>query len=291
MNIKKVLIIIVLGIIILLVARNAIVIQRWAGDFFKFHRVVQNKTILEQIREDVLTPPPLRSNSGTLSGSLTSYGVIEQTNLQRKENGNLVLLSENTKLNLSAQTKLKDMFAKQYFEHESPTGKGPADLARAVEYEYVTIGENLALGNFKDNADLLNAWMNSPGHRANILNSKYTEMGAAVGEGMFEGRQVWLAVQEFGRPVSACPIVDKNFKIQIQSLQTDAGVILAQIDTLKNSLQQQDPKNREDFNAYNIQVGEYNNLVKIYNNKIDLLKQITEQYNSQVKLYNACVGS
>jgi uncharacterized protein YkwD len=52
-------------------------------------------------------------------------------------------------------------------------------LAKKVNYEYVVVGENLAEGDFTSDADLVKGWMDSPGHRANILNTKYEEIGIA----------------------------------------------------------------------------------------------------------------
>ena len=63
----------------------------------------------------------------------------------------------------------------------------------------------------------MTAWMNSPGHRANILNPHFQEIGVAVGKGMYEGHETWIAVQSFGMPLSACPASDANLKIKIDA--------------------------------------------------------------------------
>ncbi|MCX6721540.1 MAG: CAP domain-containing protein [Candidatus Staskawiczbacteria bacterium] len=123
--------------------------------------------------------------------------IIYETNVQRVKNG-LPSLTKNEILNQMAEAKAKDMFAKQYFDHVSPDGYGLEDLARDYGYKYVEVGENLLEGNFNDEKQILNDWMNSPEHRHNILNEKFTEMGAAVIKGKYEGRTVWMAVQEFG---------------------------------------------------------------------------------------------
>ena len=70
------------------------------------------------------------------------------------------------------------------------------------------------MGNFKNDQDLVSAWLNSPGHRANILNTRFTEIGTAVLKGFYEGREVWMAVQEFGLPLSSCPNPDSKVKIE-----------------------------------------------------------------------------
>ena len=96
------------------------------------------------------TKPVLVSKDNTLtadSSSLTISGILAQTNKERaaKKLGTLKL---NTNLNSSAQKKLEDMFANQYFEHVSPAGVDVTDLVRKAGYEYIVVGENLALGNF-----------------------------------------------------------------------------------------------------------------------------------------------
>ncbi len=255
--------------------------------------VVQKQDLsqaLQSIKDEILAPPPLKSARQSASAYLTLHGVIEQTNLQRAANGGLPALKENSKLNQAAAAKLKDMFAQQYFEHESPQGKGPADLAKAAGYEYIAIGENLALGNFDNDKVLVQDWMDSPGHRANILNSRFTEIGVAVGRGEYEGRTVWLAVQEFGRPASICPPVSQSIKSEIDALQSEADRLLVQMDGLKADLAAaSEPKTQAEADAYNQKVAEYNNLIKIYNNKVDLLKSMTAEYNRQVNEYNACI--
>ena len=246
---------------------------------------------LKTIKQEVNTSGPLRGQTGQAASAwLTRAGTIDQTNLQRVQN-NLPALKENRLLDQAAQKKLQDMFAGQYFEHISPQGIGPAELAKAVNYEYVAIGENLALGNYKNDKDLVNAWMNSPGHRANILNTKYQEIGVAVGKGVFEGQETWLAVQEFGKPASACPSVDSALKDRIQSLRDEVAAMEQQVNAMKAELSNPgDIKDKQAADAYNQKVAEYNALVNSYNNKVDQLKALTAQYNDQVNAYNACLN-
>lgn len=250
----------------------------------------QASSTLDQIKKQIFTSGPLRAITGSPQSYLTRVGTISQTNLQRQQN-NLPALTESSKLDQAALNKVNDMFKNQYFEHISPSGKGPGDLADDVGYSYVAVGENLALGNFKDDAALVNAWMNSPGHRANILNTKYQEIGVAVLKGTFEGKTVWLAVQEFGKPQSSCPSVDQNLKAQLTVYKNDINTLKPQLDTLKSYLDTTSPKTQSETDEYNQKVAEYNALVKSYNNKVDWLKAMTAQYNVQVNVYNACVGN
>ena len=249
-------------------------------------------TKIQNLEEQVFTPPPLKSTAPKIENPLLdNAGVISWTNTNRKNNGNLAPLKENALLDKAAKIKLDDMFKQQYFEHQNPQGKGPADLANKAGYAYIAIGENLALGFFENNQDLLKAWMNSPGHRANILNTKYQEIGVAVGKGMYKGEETWMAVQEFGRPKSSCPSIELSLKQQINSLQADATQLQHQLITVKADLEAMNPQTQAEYDAYNAKVAEYNSLVKEYNNKVDTLKLITNSYNAQVAAYNACLSS
>ncbi|HYC34592.1 MAG TPA: CAP domain-containing protein, partial [Candidatus Paceibacterota bacterium] len=174
-----------------------------------FARLEKLNLSFDKVRSDIKTtvenlPDPLISKKAAVSGNLTVSVIVTETNNQRKANG-LSELGVNELLTRAAQMKLDDMFKNQYFEHESPDGKGPGEVAEAAGYRFLTVGENLALGSFADEKDLVQAWMDSPGHRANILGTQFTEIGIAAKKGMFKGEEVWIAVQEFGKPLSACP--------------------------------------------------------------------------------------
>lgn len=157
-----------------------------------------------QKAQEIITPEPLRMPYAPTGATLTTNGILLATNKQRATE-NIPPVSFNSTLSLAAQKKVDDMFTRQYFAHEAPDGTGPADLVNSVGYAYLRVGENLALGNFASDADLVQAWMDSPGHRANIMSDKFTALGLAVGQGMFEGDRVWLAVQTFAAPASLCP--------------------------------------------------------------------------------------
>lgn len=138
-------------------------------------------------------PPPVPT-------AIPIADVILETNNQRKANG-LGPLVENSKLNAATDYKMRDMFARQYFDHYAPDGtSGVKELLIRFNYQHIAAGENLAYGNFKNANELVSLWMASPGHKANILNSAYREIGVATGYGVFEGRQTIIAVQIFGTP-------------------------------------------------------------------------------------------
>lgn len=125
--------------------------------------------------------------------------IIYQTNVQRVANG-LFSLSENELLNEMAKEKANDMFSKQYFDHVSPSGFGLEELAKDNKYDYAEVGENLLVGVFYDEEQVLNAWMKSPPHKAEILNRNFTEIGVAAVKGTYNDQIVWMLVQEFGKP-------------------------------------------------------------------------------------------
>lgn len=240
------------------------------------------------VEKSVVAPGPLRAVTQTTSATdLTVRGIIERTNIERAQNGGLIALTENSTLNRDAQMKVDDMFAKQYFDHVSPTGVGPSDLAQAVGYAYVTVGENLALGDFAGDTGVVTAWMNSPGHRANILNTNYREIGVAVGKGMYEGHMTWLAVQSFGLPLSACPATDQTLKSQIDSSNIAIASQRSQLDAKKAQLEatsQYDPN-------YNTYVNEYNALIPQYNSLVEANRIAVATYNAGVQAFNACISA
>lgn len=247
---------------------------------------VINQKLTQEIQnvEKVITPPPLRSQTTTAGAVLSRSGVIQWTNTQRQKNG-LPPLAENFKLNNSARVKAQDMFAKQYFEHVSPSGVAVGDLAKQAGYQFIVIGENLALGNFKSDQDLVQAWMDSPGHRANILNNRYRDIGVAVAKGRFEGRTVWLAVQHFGLALDTCPQIDQALKSSLDAQQKQLDALQTQLDILKAELESMKKSDRQ---AYNQKVDEYNQLAKEYNQLLDIIKVKITEYNQQVNAFNAC---
>ena len=108
-------------------------------------------------------------------------GIISLTNIERKKVG-LSELIKDPLLSKAAEIKLQDMFQKQYFQHVSPSGDSVSDVKTKTGYEYIVVGENLALGVFAGDAQVVAAWMASPGHK-NILDSRYQEIGLAVRTG------------------------------------------------------------------------------------------------------------
>lgn len=133
--------------------------------------------------------------------------LVDLTNESRLAN-NAPALRFNPLLKESAQLKANDMAEKGYFAHVSPDGKTPWYWFGQVGYEFVYAGENLAV-DFTQSVDVERAWMNSPTHRANILNQNFTEIGIAAAEGTYKGRSTVFVTQAFGRPAVSSVIASE----------------------------------------------------------------------------------
>ncbi len=148
------------------------------------------------------------------ASNITPEKVIEDTNQKRAEKG-LSPLTINSKLNEAAQRKAGDMFAFNYWAHTSPSGRTPWAFFQEVGYKYLYAGENLAR-DFMDSDSVVEAWMNSPTHKDNLLNPNYKEIGLAVVNGSLNGAQTTLVVQLFGTPTPA-PIAAKNPEVSLSN--------------------------------------------------------------------------
>jgi len=107
--------------------------------------------------------------------------VVELVNQQRAANG-LKPLKLNWELARVARYKSEDMRDRKYFSHNSPTYGSPFDMIKAFGISYSAAAENIAVGQ-KTAQAVMNSWMNSPGHRSNILSTSYTEIGVGYASG------------------------------------------------------------------------------------------------------------
>ncbi|MCY9549485.1 CAP domain-containing protein [Lysinibacillus xylanilyticus] len=101
--------------------------------------------------------------------------VVKLTNAERTKAG-LAPFKTDDKLMAAAREKSQDMQSKKYFSHTSPTFGSPFDRMKALGITYKSAGENIAQGQ-RTPQEVVQAWMDSPGHRANILNAKFTHIG------------------------------------------------------------------------------------------------------------------
>jgi outer membrane murein-binding lipoprotein Lpp len=281
---RRIFIWIIAGLSALLVLASVSLSQIDFSSKIKGFEEAANNFIVQTLHSDTLLPPPLRGVFGEPKEPLTGAGVLMWTNKNREDAGVKDLI-ENATLSEMAKEKLNDLFVGQYFEHESPSGVGPGDLAKQVGYDYIVIGENLALGNFDGDKALVDAWMASPGHRANILNTRYQEIGVAVGQGVFEGKKTWIAVQEFGLPVTACPQPSRANKAAIDQGKKTVDALEASLGAQKIIIDGITLKYGDDYNA---KVEKYNTTVHQFNAAVIALKAKISAYNKEVATFNNC---
>ena len=151
------------------------------------------------------------NSSGVLAYAteMSSSALLSSTNAQRNQNGGLAGLTMNSKLTAAAQAKADDMIARNYWSHNTPDGKEPWTFMDAQGYNYQKAGENLAYG-FTTSNDTVIGWMNSPGHRANILDTAYKEVGFgfANGSDYVGSGQETVVVAMYGNPVGSVASVN-----------------------------------------------------------------------------------
>lgn len=123
------------------------------------------------------------------------YQVVKLVNQERAKNG-LKPLAVNWQLSRVARYKCNDMRDKGYFSHTSPTYGSPFDMMKSFRITYSTAGENIAAGQTTAES-VMTSWMNSPGHRQNILSPNYTEIGVGYSTG---GSYRYYWTQMFIRP-------------------------------------------------------------------------------------------
>lgn len=117
--------------------------------------------------------------SGTQTSSMNSdeKEVLDLINKQRTNNG-LPALKNDSGVQRIARIKAQDMVDNNYFSHNSPTYGSPFDMMKSFKVSYKTAGENIAANS--SNSSAVTAWMNSSGHKANILNSSFNYTGIGV---------------------------------------------------------------------------------------------------------------
>ena len=125
-------------------------------------------------------------NIPIVDSSVTSFEdeVVRLVNVERSKRG-LRPLAEDWELSRVARIKSQDMHDNRYFSHTSPTYGSPFDMMKSFGIKYRSAGENIARGQATPQA-VVNAWMNSSGHRANILNASFTHIGVGyVADGKY----------------------------------------------------------------------------------------------------------
>lgn len=106
-------------------------------------------------------------------------------------------LTVSRKLNQAAEAHARDMARKKYFEHRGSDGSEPQDRVKRTGYQWRLTGENIALGP-ESAEEVVAGWLGSPGHCANIMEPRFSEIGVGIAVGKKRGQIYW--VQEFGAP-------------------------------------------------------------------------------------------
>lgn len=220
----------------------------------------------------------------TLGGEIDTRGIFAHTNMERYR-AHVPLLSSNEILNRVAYRKMVDMFTRQYFAHESPSGEDVSYLAESAGYEYLSVGENLALGTFASSGEIVRAWMNSPGHKKNILNQKYAEIGIAVGRNIYKGRSMWIAVQAFGLPKNSCPEVHSGLRDEIDTISFKLTLLEKLLAIREASAKESGIRQ----SVYTKRVQAYNTTVALYNALVGDHRDLIKKYNEEVRLFNECI--
>lgn len=198
--------------------------------------------------------------------------IISLTNEFRKEKG-LVALIKNEKLMESAKMKAEDMRDQKYFAHTSPNGVELWNLIQKVNYEYSVIAENIAEGYFSAET-VVEAWMNSEGHRENILSVDLEEIGVAILEiENKDNKKSYVLVQHFATPQKEV-LIKENIQIICEKKVREN---CSKIEEKKDQYQELVKEQREVIDKAESEGFSKKDLIDLYDN-LDELKEIRDQY-------------
>jgi len=244
--------------------------------------------------------------------ALSREAVVTLTNRERTSNG-LTNLTENQLLHSIAEDRARDMLEKDYFGHISPTGVQASDVAQKIGYRYKIIAENIASGTFLTNQKIVDGWMQSPGHRKNILSSEIKEIGVSVMKGKMGGTETWVAVQIFGLQSPAvstklCALPSQRLlneievkKAELRGLNERQDSLRKELDSEKTTIEldqmlgKKDSKKNHDLNVkiktYNEKSRWHNEFLAEIKAKDAVLNSMIEEYNRTLQSYKDCQTS
>jgi uncharacterized protein YkwD len=154
---------------------------------------------------NLLVPLLLLAAAPAFASDITRERVVAAMNAERAAQ-HLPPLRENLRLDDAAGDRMRDMEELQYWSHQAPDGRSPFVWLRVRNYAFTAAAENLATG-FETTELLVTGWMESRGHRANILSTEYQECGVAIIDGSTTGRRAGKSIVVlFGRPRAATEI-------------------------------------------------------------------------------------
>ncbi len=175
----------------------------------------------------------LWQQSSWLVSTVLPAVVVDLTNEER-EDIQAPELRRNATLDEAARMKAKHMAEHEYFSHYSPSGVSPWHWFTEADYTFAHAGENLAI-HFTDSSEVVEAWMESPTHRANIVNKNYTEIGVGTAKGTFDGYNTVYVVQLFGAPAYS-PKVEPTPIPELVEVEPDTSAELAEISNTLDEL-------------------------------------------------------
>ncbi len=150
--------------------------------------------------------------------SKESKKVISLTNRIR-QNLSVPALKENRALSQAAYNKAQDMLLQQYFAHVGPDGRDVSDWILASGYQYDVAGENLAIG-FASAEEVVNAWVKSRTHYANLIDPDFQEIGVGMVTGSYNDRDTTLVAQYFGS--SSAPAAPSSLTVSVEAQEEPA---------------------------------------------------------------------
>ena len=205
------------------------------------------------------------------------------------------------------------MLEKDYFDHISPTGVQASDVAQKIGYRYKIIAENIGSGTFLTNQKIVDGWMQSPGHRKNILSPEIKEIGVSVVKGRMGGKETWVAVQIFGLQspaVSAklCRPPSQRLMNEIEVKKAELRGLNERLDNLRKELDSEktiieldrmlDKKDSKKNHDLNVKIKTYNEKSRWYNESLAEIKakeavlhSMIEEYNRTLQSYKDCQTS
>jgi len=152
------------------------------------------------------------------ASNISTSALLEYTNKERVERG-LNPLVINEALIKAANEKANSMFENNYWAHVSPKGIEPWDFILSSGYDYIYAGENLAK-NFSNSSDVVEAWVQSPTHRENLLSENYNDIGFAVVNGVLDGYETTLVVQMFGQNRTPTVMAEVSSTDKLQAVES-----------------------------------------------------------------------
>lgn len=183
----------------------------------------------------------LKQGPDVFLAAVVRSAIVSFTLEARASEGGQALVESET-LHAAAQAKAEDMAARGYFSHVGPDGEQPWVWLERAGYPYIAAGENLAV-RFNDSKDIVDAWMASPTHHANIVKPIYQEIGIGIADGEYKGSRATFVVQYFATPAGYTGAADNDTvsaaaAAGIATVTSDAVVAGAQASAPQTYIQQ-----------------------------------------------------